>query len=358
MSTFHPKKSNGSYFTEPSENDDLLHGIEHIDALLNANLRFVYDVENMLDEYNLVPKMLAVINSQTPIVINEMEQRRVIVEGGNIEILIAFLEKYFEGFNYRRANSGQIEVLFDTTKDADLCIATKAEVFRFFRSQKYFASRSFEVTDLELDDKLIIGPLDIDEMALKAAFVDIGGVLVFRQCYDFVCDKKLNFFVVSFKNKPITKHLVGFLSPLIVNNRTLTIIPFYENISAINLNEMFFNKFGVSGHVLTSTIETRIIQVLNMFLPGDVSCLEKVHDIKKLIKGEIDAANIVDIYIPLSFYSKKVPYCDSEGRVYIECRDIDSARAIFYGLGGLILNDRVVITSFFPEYHYKAREFV
>lgn len=54
----------------------LLKGINHIEKLLSYKIRIVYDPNNQIDEYFLVPKLLNIINSQTDIPYNNIEREK------------------------------------------------------------------------------------------------------------------------------------------------------------------------------------------------------------------------------------------------------------------------------------------
>ncbi|ELQ74474.1 Splicing factor U2AF, large subunit (RRM superfamily) [Trachipleistophora hominis] len=350
---------NNQFNTAGSSSDrsnDILRGIEHIDELICANLRMVYDPEDEIDEYNLVPQILEVVNTQKKYVLDEIEQRKIVVKNGNINEIIRVLEKNFAAFNYRRNSSGDIEILFDTQEDADKCITMKIEGLKFSRPVKYFVTTRSKLIEKPLDEKLLLGPLKTEDEKLKRALNEISDLCMFRRCYDFVKNTPTDYFVFSFRNKNVAENLCKFLSFVNVDERMLIVCRFYDNVSIVNLNEMFNDRFIVSGHLIAAKTETRVVQILNMFLPGEISHFQMVEEVKKMILQETGNENIVNVYMPLSLYSKA--YCSCEGRVYVECKNINAARNVFRRLGGLIFNGRVVITSFFPELHYEAREFM
>lgn len=338
--------------------NNILPGIEHIDELICANLRIVYDPEDEIDEYNLVPQILEVANTQEKYVADGVKQRKIIVKDANINEVIKILEKDFDTFNYRKNSSGDVEILFDSQEDANRCMRIGVGDLQISRPINYFITTDSEFTVKDLNEKLLLGPLKIEDKKLKAALNEISELSTFRKCYDFVGNTPTNYFVFSFGNKNVAEHLCKFLSFVNVTGRTLIACLFYDKVNVINLNDMFNDRFVVGGHVLTAKIETRIVQVLNMFLPGEISHFDRIDEMKKMIIQEAETEDIINICVPLSLYSKNRLYCPYEGRIYVECKDTVSARSVLCRLGGLIFNGRVVITSFFPELYYKAREFM
>lgn len=337
---------------------DLLYGIEHIDLILSSGLRFVYDPENIIDEYHLVPQILDVINTQDTFIPGSAEQCKVIIKSPDLNATIEQLRSHCKHFEHRCISDERAELQFNSSEDADHCVNMEIENAELSRPRGYFLSSCHCGKKKDTDNIVVIGPINLDAKELENALNEIDDATMLEKCYDYVSDSYSNFFVFSFKNKSITKHFCKFLSSVSVDGWKLHVYAFYDHANVVDIHKMFPSKFIIGGHIVTAKTETKIVQVLNMFLPGTVCTRDSADQIKELIVDEIGQDGIVCIYIPLSIYTKDVSYCPCEGRVYIECTAIDLARDVYRKLGGLFFNGRVVITSFFPEFCYRARMFM
>lgn len=159
-----------------------------------------------------------------------------------------------------------------------------------------------------------------------------------------------NFFTIKIDNPKIIDHLKKMLSFVKIKHQNLNFVNLFENAEIINLNNLFPVKFKVSASVLISTIETKIIQILNLFLPYEVTT-KKVNEITEALE------NFKFKNVKIHILYNKNEFHQSHGRIFIECDSLEYSKQIFQELGGLIFDGRPIITTFYPEIAFKAKIF-
>lgn len=380
-------------------NENLNTNLKKIIKVLSQKIKIIYDPEDMFDEYFRVPLLINLINSQKQIKTYDCEQNQVFIENNSFEPFSELISYKISAFSYKKMKSGLTEILFDTNEHMEYFLQRnslgcsfndhfiwkyefKLNATKIFHEPdwkqpsstgKSYSQGTSNDTDKQLGDHstntlmdrekkrlkvpsllksnniYVLGPLKTSKNDLLHSFRKIDPKIQIKQ---FICPfgDITKYFILKFTEDRYIDALEAFLPHIQVEAQNLEFRDSFSNIDILNLNYIFPIKFRICDPVFISAVETRIVQLLNLFLPYEPDS----QDIEELETELTVLFPDTDIYICFTDQNDNKPEYRSNGRVFIECKDVLTAKDIFNKLGGLIYHGRPIIATYYPELLFKS----
>lgn len=296
--------------------------------------------------------------------------------------------------NYYSINKNCYLIEFRTIEDACIYLNKSNQYFEFFRYKNFIEIKNFNFhlfvkgskfnkNIICSDQKLVIGPLFVDEIILRDS-LDEFKLNGFRKCNNpdlpfFICEfqfepidliiKILSHITLTYNKTEIninpkfleTDFFKNFIEKKIDNQiyleTDLIVQPIYKDVFIIDFNMIKnFENRRLNGPIITSLTPTKIIQILNLLDPEELR-EKNVNSIKNnILELCLKYGNVKNIIIPnegCNKFSKPSGSC----RIYCECESILDSKSIYENIDGLYINDRLLICSYFPEFNYYLHEF-
>lgn len=381
-------------------NDNLSNDLRKIGKILAQKVKILHDQGTETDEYYQVPLLLDLINREKQIKTYDCEQYQISVKKTIFDVFEEQLPDKITAFTYKKKDDGFIEVLFDSKEHMALFLqqvsleyslndhfiwkydykqnitATFNKLKRISAEPKRgstFYSKSYgeakkpsncasnTTKDMDIEEfatsttcrserPYVLGPLQISKNDLLHSLKKTDRNIQIRQFY---CSfgRPTEYFLLKFSEDKYIDALLAFLPHIQVETHTLQFVDAFLNVDVLNLNYLFPIRFRICDPVFISTVESRIVQLLNLFLPYEP-------DSQEIEETESELAEMcpgTSIYICFTDQNDNQLVYRTNGRVFIECDDISAAKVVFNRIGGLMFRDRPVIATYYPEMLFKAR---
>ncbi|KAG0442447.1 Splicing factor U2AF 50 kDa subunit [Dictyocoela muelleri] len=258
------------------------------------------------------------------------------------------------------------EIFFENSRDACFFLQKSNLDFQFYRPKEFI-----EVGDIDYHlfvrgckynknlvcskNKMVIGPINVNELDLRDNLDFLLALNGFRRCNNL----NLSYFIFEFQIEAV-ETVIRTLSHLTLvdgeNENELIIQSLYKNTFIFDFNMINnFESRNLAGPIITSIQRTKILQILNLISPDDLN--EKyLKDLKNQIFNLCSKyGNMREIIIP--FLELKSNVNSGFRKIFVECDSIEDSEKIYKNIGGEIINNRVLICSYFPEFNYLIHEF-
>ncbi|KRH92498.1 Splicing factor U2AF, large subunit (RRM superfamily), partial [Pseudoloma neurophilia] len=360
--------------------------ISKIAHLLTLKVQIIYDPDNDLDEYYKMPLLYNLIKKQKVLEINEFDQRKIYFQNKSFEKIKTEIAQNVPTFSYKIQESGNITILFDNQNDANryflrstlYFLLDEYFIYRYSLSflNQYFKKnqKNEKNTDKPIDrnknkaqktlkedlgflidnpeekvKNFIFGPITVNRPDLHYKLKNFDSEFVIKNTICPFSDKISEYFYVETKKENLID-LKSIISQKIDQDDQLEFINPFKDTDILNLNNTII-KFKICEPVFISTVETKIVQLINLFLPYEIN-REDIEEIKSELQIICPDSIIHIAYTEHDNFSMR-----TNGRIFIECDNIKAAKEIYYKLGGLIFRDRPVVTTYYPEILFRARIF-
>jgi splicing factor U2AF 65 kDa subunit len=328
--------------------NELAEAVDCIEDMLDARINITQNIDKELYTPLVVPRL-----KRRGLVEADVQNSRMVLcytqrDPGSLH---SYLGRYIRQYRIDTTGSATA-VMFADSRDAAFCMSLSNRSFLFLRPRDYVeigenpARNKYSSDVLCTDEKIIMGPLDIDPVTLRDVLDNISPLSGFRQCKD------RRFFVFAFQTPELTDLFLTTTSHIAVAGASPISQRAYHNCFLLNLSKYLLDRTPrrMSGPIALSTRPTRIVVLLNVIGPWD-----NASGIEDLVAGESSKfGKVKDVVIPRGEGISRTP---GSNKIFIECKDVESATNIYLGLGGLLFDGRVVATGYYPELNYRVGEY-
>jgi splicing factor U2AF 65 kDa subunit len=332
--------------------NELADAMDCLEELLDSKINITQNTDKVLYTPLVIPALRRREFTEA-----DMENSRIILCYTRREpsALYGYLDRYIGSYKFKVVNDA-IAVRLMSPRDAAYCISLCNEDFVFLRPRDYVETREESLGGNKYspdvpctEDKIILGPLDVDPVALRDVLDSIAPLSGFRQCQD------KRFFTFSFQAPEVADLFLTTTSHITITDYSTDLVSrrACDGCCLLRLNRHFLDRTPrrMSGAIVLSMEATRIVVLLNVVGPWD----ENVHEIRAFVMSEATRMGRVrNVVIPRGEGAARVP---GSNKVFIECEDIESATNVYLALGGLLFEGRVVATGFYPELNYSIGEY-
>lgn len=269
-------------------------------------------------------------------------------------------------FDENEDGARHYRIIFEKTSDACFFLQKSNRDFQFCRPKEFVEvgnldyhlfvrGSKFNKNMAFSNEKLVIGPILVDEKILRDHLDHLSPLNGFRHC----CNENEPYYIFEFQAEAVAP-IIRTLSHLTLTDgpeeNELVIRPLYQDAFVLDFNMIKeFESRVLAGPIVTSRDKTRIIQVLNLISVEDLyehvlNCLkQQIHELCS------KSGNVIKIIIP--FLDKNTRPITGLRKIFVECATVEDGENVYKNIGGEIINKRVLICSYFPEFNYLIQEF-
>lgn len=323
--------------------------INYAYQIFRSKIRLIHDPKNLKEEFSMMPEVCDLIKKQKNIEFDEIAQKKIILNK-NLDFCLEKVSEIIQKFKYKKINENKIEILFDSENDLKKFILENKIKENIFEFDLNFVSL-IEIDYLKnLENVFIFGPCMITEYDLKEKLLKINSNIKIEKTICNLNYRFTDFFIIKFPDSKTSNLIRIFLQDLKVMWNDIKFHRILDYIDILHLNGFYPGKFLICDPVYISKNKSRIVQILNIFLPYMVT-KEKILEIENYIRNfNFEGINIYSIF------NENHPR-RSDGKIFIECPNIFVSIKVFAMIGGLKINERPIITTFYPEILFKAKIF-
>lgn len=371
--------------------------MNQIYKLCEMKVRILHDPHNEIDEFLVPPLLFDLLESQNEIFLDKKSQKRLFIANTSIDevketipsdIHFSFRtckiqekcqydtcnaqtsrQHYFErkketkhtqNNENRNLNEPDIEILFDSEEDFQRYLKLNCPTNFYF--DKYFVQKSSLPQKLleKENDLYIFGPVQVSESDLSKAIHQIDSSIKIKRMFCPFQKIFTPYFIIDFCFSDKKIPFMTSLQHIEVNNLPIKFHPMSNYNEFLHLNQMFPTRFRICDPVRFTKMETKIVQLINLFLPYEPyeaeidTILEFIHSFKfENVQPFVIYQNLEDCNQIENNHS----FNRTTGTIFIQCDSISSAKSVFAKLGGLFFRERPIVATFFPEILFQARIF-
>ncbi|KAM0672421.1 hypothetical protein CWI42_011820 [Ordospora colligata] len=334
----------------------IVDGIEYLEEILESSMNATKEDDKILYMPLIIGKL------KTDGFTEEDYRNRVLVVCESLldtNSVSKFLERFFKGFTVKQVGEW-MEVEFCCSSDASRCLCLSNKEIVFYRPKRYIelpnepdvkinGSKYCQDT-LCIENKIIIGPLDVNHADLRDALDRIAPLRSFR-----VCENPM-YFTFSFLDDDFCDAFVRVTSHIYMNDCKCPLISkkAYDGCVLLDLGRNIprFAPRRLAGRVALSKERTRIVILLNVISSCDDVTEDFLHEVEEQCKNCGDIRSVVIPALKHGF--KRQP---GSSTIFIECGDVETSENVYREFGGLMYDERIVIAGYYPEMNYVAGEY-
>lgn len=274
--------------------------------------------------------------------------------------LCRFLERLFRGFRVR-GTEDEFCIRFCSGEHATACLYLSNEDFSFHRPRNYvelpnipdvrFSGSKYCTSVPSSEEKILLGPLDVDACVLRDCLDEVSRLQSFRRC------TTPGYFVFTFQNPGVSSAFVRVVSHIFVSGRNQALVceKAYKDCVVLNLsrNMPSIAPRRMAGAIVLSKEQTRIVVLMNVVGPWDMDADEAVEAVRKRCTDWGDVRRVV---APRTTGRGMIRQA-GDNRIFVECGDLETSRNVYSGFGGMVFEGRVVASGYYPEMSYFAGEY-
>ncbi|KAH9412284.1 hypothetical protein HK407_01g01780 [Ordospora pajunii] len=334
----------------------IIDGIEYLEEILESNMNATKED----DKHLYMPLMIGKLKTDD---FTEEDCRNglliVCVSLLETNSVNEFLKRFFQRFTVRTVEEWK-EIEFCSLDDASRCLCLSNKDIAFYRPRRYIElpnesdvkmSGSKYCQDIPCtENKIILGPLDVNYADLRDALDRIAPLRGFRVCED------ARYFVFTFMDDDFCDAFVRVTSHVYMADCSQPLVSrkAYDGCVLLDLgrNVPKIAPRRLAGRVALSKERTRIVVLLNVVSSCDDVVEEILHEVKEQCKYCGDIRNVVVPALKHGF--KRQP---GSSTIFIECGDIETSEKVYREFGGLVYDERIVVAGYYPEMNYVAGEY-
>lgn len=309
-------------------------GLDYIEDVIESRIKYVRDISDHVEILRRFPVVFTNNNKMLEDVycIAKEELNLSLVSIGSVSS-IKEVKKREDQIIYR--------IQFSDRKSYELSLFSSSDRFSFVGSGESLgkiegirSNRYNRVVPIDYN-KILIGPVNSSRDDLFDQLQDIGEIVSLRNT---MLD---NYYAFAFNDPELCKGFVDVMTEARKERNDLPEVRFCYQDNIIL-------KFG--GVSLACSFKpTKIVFILNLDIKINLQGLlkEKCRDAK--------ISNLVE-YNPLDKF-KELGMSNTPSRIFVECCDLTSSEIIYHSLGGLELEEKILVTGFYSEYNFSIGEY-